>query len=246
MTATQWTTSDLTGHRVLVPGGTGAVGEGVVRAFLAAGAEVIVPTGSKERSAEFRAVLGAVADEHLHLIVHDYSTFAGAEDLVREVVQFRGGLDSVVAPIGGWWQGRTLAEITEDDWNAAFTGLATTHMSVLRAALPHLRAKGAYVVVVGDSATWPVPGSGLVSMEQAALLMMQRVAAAESGESRRVFSLVLGPVTTRSAQGAVDAVDVGRVAVAISAGTTPSASIGLHGPDEVQKVLAGLATENRR
>ncbi len=27
---------DLTGHRVLVPGGTGAVGEGVVRAFLAA------------------------------------------------------------------------------------------------------------------------------------------------------------------------------------------------------------------
>lgn len=57
MTATQWTTSDLTGHRVLVPGGTGAVGEGVVRAFLAAGAEVIVPTRSKERSAEFRAVL---------------------------------------------------------------------------------------------------------------------------------------------------------------------------------------------
>ena len=33
---TPWTTPDLTAHRVLVPGGTGAVGEGVVRAFLAA------------------------------------------------------------------------------------------------------------------------------------------------------------------------------------------------------------------
>jgi len=40
---------------------------------------------------------------------------------------------------------------------------------VLRAALPHLGADGAYTVVLGDSATWPVPGSGLVSMEQAAL-----------------------------------------------------------------------------
>jgi 3-oxoacyl-[acyl-carrier protein] reductase len=231
---------DLTGHRVLVPGGTGAVGEGVVRAFLAAGAEVIVPTRSAERSEEFRALLGPAAGDHLHLIVHDYSTFAGAAELVEQVVHFRGGLDSVVAPIGGWWQGRTLAEITEDDWDSAFTGLATTHMAVLRAALPHLGAEGAYLIVVGDSATWPVPGSGLVSMEQAALLMMQRVAAAESGESRRVFSLVLGPVATRHAEGSVEARQVGEVAVAISAGSAPSGSIGLHGPEEVEAALALL------
>jgi len=78
-------------------------------------------------------------------------------------------------------------------------------------------------------------------MEQAALLMMQRVAAAESGPSRRVFSLVLGPVTTRHAEGTVDARDVGSVAVAISAGTAPSASIGLHNPDEVQAAFSLLA-----
>jgi len=234
------TAPKLTGHRVLVPGGTGAVGEGVVRAFLEAGAEVIVPTRSEERSAEFRAVLGQAADDHLHLVVHDYTSFAGAQDLVEQVVRFRGGLDSVVAPIGGWWQGRTLAEVTEHDWDAAFTGLATTHMAVLRAALPHLTEAGAYTVVVGDSATWPVPGSGLVSMEQAALLMMQRVAAAESGASRRVFSLVLGPVATRHSEGSVDAHDVGRVAVAISAGRAPSASVGLHSHDEVRDALSRL------
>jgi len=34
----------LADRRVLVPGGTGAVGEGVVRAHLAAGAEVVVLT----------------------------------------------------------------------------------------------------------------------------------------------------------------------------------------------------------
>ena len=242
MNTTPTTTAHLTGHRVLVPGGTGAVGEGVVRAFLAAGAEVIVPTRSEQRAEEFRAVLGPVADEHLHLVVHDYSTFAGAAELVEQVVRFRGGLDSVVAPIGGWWQGRALAEITVDDWEAAFTGLATTHMAVLRAALPHLSATGAYLIVVGDSATWPVPGSGLVSMEQAALLMMQRVAAAESGESRRIFSLVLGPVTTRHARGAVEAQSVGEVAVAIAGSTAPSGSVGVHGPDEVKAAVARFAS----
>ncbi|WP_028045831.1 SDR family oxidoreductase [Cellulomonas sp. URHE0023] len=236
------TTPDLAGHRALIPGGTGAVGEGAVRAFLAAGAEVIVPTRTEERAQEFRSLLGETADEHLHLVVHDYTTFTGAQDLVEQVVHFRGGLDSVFAAIGGWWQGGTLAEIAESDWSGAFTELATTHMAVLRAALPHLSDAGAYTVVVGDSATWPVPRSGLVSMQQAALLMMQRVAAAESGESRRVFSLVLGPVTSRLAQGAVAAGDIGKVAVAIAAGRARSASIGLHDADEARAALAELQT----
>ncbi|PYI64147.1 hypothetical protein CVV68_22625 [Arthrobacter livingstonensis] len=246
MNDTTWTTPDLTGHRVLVPGGTGAVGEGVVRAFLEAGAEVIVPTRSEERSAEFRTMLGHAADEHLHLVVHDYTSFAGAQDLVEQIVHFRGGLDSVVAPIGGWWQGSTLAEITEQDWHSAFTVLGTTHMAVLRAALPYLTDAGAYTVIVGDSSAWPVPGSGLVSMEQAALLMMQRVAAAETGSSRRVFSLVLGPVTTRHAEGFVEAKDVGTVTVAISAGPVPSASIGLHDHGEVQTALSLLTAGEAR
>lgn len=239
----------LPGHRVLVPGGTGAVGEGVVRAYLAAGADVIVPTRSSQRGEEFRALLGAAADEHLHLVVHDYTSFAGAEDLVAQTVRFRGGLDSVVAPIGGWWQGRTLSEITEHDWASAFTALTSTHVAVLRAALPHLSDTGAYVVVVGQSATWPVPGSGLVSMEQAALLMMQRVAAAESGEARRIFSLVLGPVSSRLAPGgpdAVEAIDVGRVAAALSAGSAPSGTVDLSNQAQVSAVLSRLQTVGAR
>lgn len=239
MTVDQATPS-LAGHRALVPGGTGAVGEGVVRAFLGAGADVVVPTRSQERSEEFRELLGEAAGERLHLVVHDYTTFAGAEELVEQVVGNLGALNSVVAPIGAWWQGRTLAEITEDDWTSAFVELASTHMAVLRAALPRLDQQGAYTVVVGDSASWPVPQSGLVSMEQAALLMMQRVAAAESGPARRVFSLVLGQVNSRDGQGSIDAADVGRVAVAISTSRAPSASIGLHNAEEATAALLAL------
>jgi NAD(P)-dependent dehydrogenase (short-subunit alcohol dehydrogenase family) len=178
------------------------VGEGVVRAYLAAGADVVVPTRSTQRAAEFRQVLGDAAGDRLHLVVHDYTTFAGAEALAAETERRLGRVDHVVAPIGGWWAGKRLWEIDETDWQEAFTGLATAHMAVARAFLPRLT--GTYTIVVGASGFTPVPGSGLVSMEQAALLMMRQVLAAEG---KRVFALVLGPVRTRH----VDAGDPDRV-----------------------------------
>lgn len=217
-------TPDLTGRHVLIPGGTGGVGEGAVRAYLAAGADVVVPTRSQQRSGEFLAVLGAAATSRLHLVVHDYLTFAGAESLAVTMESRLGSIDDVVAPIGGWWAGKRLWEIDESDWQRAFVGLATAHMALLRAALPRMKADGAYSVIVGASAFTPVPSSGLVSMEQAALLMMQQVLAAELDGARRVFVLQLGPVRTRfTAAGEaaqadwVSAAQIGAVAVAASA-----------------------------
>ena len=71
-------------------------------------------------------------------MVHDYTTFAGADDLATQMVANLGGIDDVVASIGGWWAGRRLWEIDESDWSSAFVDLATTHMAIARAVLPRL------------------------------------------------------------------------------------------------------------
>ncbi|GHF65368.1 NAD(P)-dependent dehydrogenase (short-subunit alcohol dehydrogenase family) [Amycolatopsis bartoniae] len=238
---------DLSGRRVVVPGGTGAVGEGVVRAYLAAGADVVVPTRTQERADEFLRVLGDAADDRLHLVVHDYTTFPGAAQLADEMQRRLGGVDDVVAPIGGWWAGKPLWEIDESDWQSAFTGLASTHMAVLRAFLPKLSSRGSYTLIVGASAFTPVPGSGLVSMEQAALLMLRRVAEAELDGPQRIHALVLGPVGTRLAEAAepdwVSAGQVGAVAVAASAATeVPSREFRLGDRAEAEETLALLRT----
>lgn len=234
----------LTGRRVLVPGGTGAVGEGVVRAYLAAGADVVVPTRSAGRADELRALLGDAASSRLHLVEHDYTTFAGAASLVATMIDALGGVDDVVAPIGGWWAGKALAEIGSDDWDAAFVGLATAHMAIARAVLPHLGPQGAYAVVVGRSASYPVPSSGLVSMEQAAVLMMQRVLAAEAGGRARVFALVLGPVRSRVVAGEpgwVSVEEIGAVTVALSADRAQtSREVDLTDSASARAVLAEL------
>ncbi|MEV7424568.1 SDR family oxidoreductase [Streptomyces sp. NPDC091212] len=236
---------DLSGRRALVPGGTGAVGEGVVRGYLAAGADVVVPTRTQERAEEFRAVLGEAATDRLHLVVHDYTTFAGAEQLAEEMERRLGGVDDVVAPIGGWWAGKRLSEIDEADWQSAFVDLATAHLAVLRACLPRLNARGAYTLIVGASAFTPIPGSGLVSMEQAALLMMQQVLAAELDGEQRVFALVLGPVRTRLVDSGdpdqVTADQVGAVAVAASAAAAVGGrQIRLRNQAEADEALALL------
>lgn len=230
---------DLAGRRIAVPGGTGGVGEGVVRAALAAGAEVVVPTRTPARAEEFRRALGEAASgaaaDRLHVVVHDYTTFAGAEQFAEHMVRNLGGIDAVVAAIGGWWSGKALWDIGESDWDGAFVALATAHMAVLRACLPRMGADGAYMIMVGESATTPVPGSGLVSMEQAALLMMQQVAQIEAAGRQRVFALVLGPVKTRHVATSetsdasptaawVSADHIGAVAVAVA--STPPALTG--------------------
>ncbi|WP_121714559.1 SDR family NAD(P)-dependent oxidoreductase [Streptomyces sp. E5N91] len=235
----------LSGRRVVVPGGTGAVGEGVVRRYLAAGADVVVPTRTQERAEEFRRVLGDAATDRLHLVVHDYTTFAGAEQLAEEMQRRLGGVDDVVAPIGGWWAGKRLWEIDESDWRDAFVGLAAAHMAVLRAFLPRLNTRGAYTLIVGESALTPVPGSGLVSMEQATLLMMRQVVEAEAAGAQRVFALVLGPVRTRLVDSGdpdwVSADQVGAVAVAASAAAAVSGlEIRLRTQAEAEKALAAL------
>jgi NAD(P)-dependent dehydrogenase (short-subunit alcohol dehydrogenase family) len=238
------TTIDLSERRVLIPGGTGSVGEGIVRQFLAAGAQVVVPTRTEARAEEFRRVLGPTASDRLHLFVHDYTTFAGAEDLAAQTFHRLGGLDDVVAPIGGWWGGKRLWEIEEADWQAAFVSLASTQMGVMRAALPFLPQPGAYSIVIGASAFIPIPGSGLVSMEQAALLMMRQVLDAELEGSKRVFALTLGPVRSRASAGGdpdqVSADQVGEVAVAIAGSTAPGREVRLRNQAEFLDAMAGL------
>lgn len=216
---TSHTFPDLSGHRVLVPGGSGGVGEGVVRAFLAAGADVVVPTRTASREVELQQLIGDPGPGRLHTATHDYTTFDGASALVETMQDRLGGIDDVVAPIGGWWAGGPLQAITKSDWAEAFVELSSTHMAVARAALPQMSAAGSYTLIVGQSADFPVPGSGLVSMQQAALLMMQRVLAAELPD-QRITAFILGPVRTRFADGEsewISADQIGAVATSIAA-----------------------------
>lgn len=188
----------MVGRVAVIPGGTGAVGEGLVRAWLNAGATVIVPSRTQGRVEQFRGVLGDLGtSDRLHFVVGDYTSFEGAEAIAARISAEHGEVTDLIASIGGWWQGAPLWEITEADWNHFFIGLTTAHVAQVRAWIPRLSETGSYQLILGGSAETPVPGSAIINMEQAALLMMHRVVTAEVGDQRRLFTQILGPVDTR-------------------------------------------------
>ncbi|PJJ45709.1 NAD(P)-dependent dehydrogenase (short-subunit alcohol dehydrogenase family) [Glutamicibacter mysorens] len=188
---------DLSARRVVIIGGTGRVGEGIVSAWLRDGAEVVVPTRAESRGAELREYLADVDSQRLHLAIGEYTSFATAQAMAESITSQYGPVTDVIASIGGWWQGKPLWEVTEDEWQHFNQDLSTAHVANIRAWLPILPSTGSYHLILGGSASKPVPGSSIISMEQAGLLMMHRVLTAEAGDQRRVFAHELGPVATR-------------------------------------------------
>ena len=86
----------LTDKTVVVPGGTGNVGEGIVRQFLRAGARVIVPSRSESRLNDLRGYLGTDVDR-LVGVTAAYGTFDEADTFAESL----GQIDHVVTSVGG-------------------------------------------------------------------------------------------------------------------------------------------------
>lgn len=188
----------LSDHRVVIVGGTGAVGEGIVRAWLKTGAHVVIPSRTESKAERFRQVLSDLAQpDKLDFFTGDYTGFEEAQSTAEHIVSQYGPVTDVVASIGGWWQGKKLWEISKDEWQRYFIDMTTTHTATARAWLPRLPQTGSYQLILGGSAVEPISGASIINMQQAALLMMRRVLSAESGNQPRVVSQILGPVITR-------------------------------------------------
>lgn len=210
--------SSLEGKIALVAGGAGEVGEGIVKVLLDRGATVIVTSRSNEKLSALRGRLGGPPEDRLAAETAEIGTIEGAEG-VRDVILDRfGGLDSVVASLGRWWQGAPLTGVPLDTWLEIINNNLTSHFIVARTFLPVLsdREGSSYVFINGDACDVPVPESGPISILAAAQLMMKDVIAAELDVTGpRVNSLIIGtPVVTRSRKetqpGWLTAEEVGR------------------------------------
>jgi 3-oxoacyl-[acyl-carrier protein] reductase len=239
------TSTSLDGKVVVLPGGTGNVGEGIVRAFLKAGATVVVPSRSQSRLDGLTALMGPELGGNLKTVAAGYSTFAEADLLAEKIVTEHGRVDHVVAAVGGWWMGKALWEIGQDDWQKVFVDVATSHMALARSFVPRLAEHGSYTTIAGFSGRKPYPAAGIVSMQGAAQLMMREALSAELRGQRRVNDLILGPVINRSRPGGdanwLTSDQVGQAAVGVA--RTPAIAdehVILDTTDDLKRELARM------
>src|ERR1700736_5583130 len=140
--------------KALVTGGTGRIGSALVERLHAEGWSVVA---------------AGRADG-------DLSRASAARVIVEEAVKELGGLDLLVNAAAEGFAPKGIAEVSEDDWNAAVGATAKGSFFVTQAGAPHLRKGRGLVVMVEDVAAYqPWPSFAAHCAAKAAQAMLTRV-----------------------------------------------------------------------
>ena len=132
----------LKGTVALIAGGTEDVSKGIVRAFLQAGAVVVVPSSSAEQLERLREELHGFPVEDMVTIFGDVGRLDEAKR-IREVMIGRvGRLDAIVASLGGLRHAQPLVDLSLESWEHTLRQNLTAHFAVIHTFIPLLRAQG--------------------------------------------------------------------------------------------------------
>jgi NAD(P)-dependent dehydrogenase (short-subunit alcohol dehydrogenase family) len=237
--------------QILVAGGTGGVGEAIVRALLAAGHRVIVPSRSEARLDALRRDTDREPAGSAGLVTFtgQIGTIDGALGIRSRIAREIGRLDVLIPSLGGWWQGGLL-DTTPAVWDAVMDEMVRTHYVFAHVFVPVLLAQtggGRYIGIGGGAAYHPIHGSSLVSIAAAAQLMLTRALRLEIDDPAvDVLELVVdGPVRTRDSASIaaphwIAAGDVGRIVLELVAhGRTADPSTSTSGPIVRMRPRAG-------
>ena len=180
--------SFLSGRVALVTGGSKGIGAAIVRGLADAGASVV----STSRSG------GASDNDRVRQIRADVRTPADATRSVQEAVTVFGGLDILVnnAGVGAF---ANVADMSDDEWRAVIETNVSGVFYCCRAAIPHLRRRGAgWIINISSlAAKNPFVGGAAYSASKAALnnfseALMQEV----RHDNIRVSYIMPGSVAT--------------------------------------------------
>lgn len=193
---------NLDGQICVIAGGTGTVGEGIVKAFLDFGATVVVPSRSQQAIDRLHGTLGGAPTNNLCTMVGNIGDTSDAERLRDEILARFGHIDAVVASLGGTWEEKLkLIDVPIETWRAYGESNLTPHFVAARTFLPLLanRPGTSYTLLGGLSAVVPVPQYSVVSVNSAAQLMMARILFEEMKDTAvRINQVICGYINTRA------------------------------------------------
>lgn len=155
---------------VLITGGSGALGQTVVPAFVQAGARVV---------SAVRRSSASQAKDQVEIEV-DVTNEEDVQKLVGEVIRKEGCIDALINLVGGF----ALGPVIETDaslWQRMLALNLTSAFLLSKAVLPHMqqRRTGRIVHVAARAAMEPFPGAAAYIVSKSGLVALIRVLAME-------------------------------------------------------------------
>ena len=178
----------LAGKIAIVTGAGGGFGEGIARAYVDAGARVIVADIKADAAQRVAHELGAAASP----FTVDVTNKAQVEALVRYCVDTFGSPDIVVNNAGTTHKNRPMLEVDEATFDRVFAVNVKSIYHMTQAVLPLLRQQGGGVILnVGSTAgIRPRPGLTWYNASKGAVNLLSKSMAVELGpENIRVNAI---------------------------------------------------------
>jgi NAD(P)-dependent dehydrogenase (short-subunit alcohol dehydrogenase family) len=234
----------LEGRVALITGGTGGIGAGTVRRFVAEGAWVVASGRSPERGAELVRELG----DHVRFIAADVTRPEQIDALVDETVAWRGRLDVLFNNAGETQAPASLLALEPATLRAETDTLFTSVVLATRKAALAMREHGGVILNCSSTAAHRAGSqSAVYSALKAAVSHFTRCAALELAEHRiRVNAISPGAIVTPIFLKAL-AVPAGRESEALDllrqvfAGALPAGRAG--DPADIAAAAAFLASD---
>ena len=225
----------LADRACFVSGSTRGIGLEVARLLVAEGARVV--TCGRGAAPE--------AGEVAH-VVADLAEADGPERAVEEATDALGGLDVLVNNVGVARQA-AFEEVSDEEWDAYWQVNVMSYVRSIRAALPHLRARGGSIVNVSSTAgKRPSTGMPHYSVTKAAVLSLSRlVADVYAKDGIRCNAVTPGPTATDAWLGDGGLADQqGGVREEVLAKVGAGRPLGrLARPEEIAAVIVFLCSE---
>lgn len=206
---------DFSGRNVMITGGAGGVGRAVTRAWLAAGARVLVGEASAEALEHLRRELvdaASASEGRLGTFAADLATQAGAEGLIDQSRRFFGHPpDTLIHLVGGFAMGPLDSPDAPAVWEKMLAANLQTNFHCYRAILPALKERGGGWVVgmASRAAIDPPAGMAAYAASKAAVIALTRSLSAEVREQNIHVNVILASTidtpANRQAMGEKDA-----------------------------------------